>query len=90
MIFKRSLGAAFCNTIAIVAIVVVFFLDWKIGYELTFPNLFSALEIMSSLKFYTEILILAFFMYEETKIAFGRFATVFNIKKIAMNQIKNL
>lgn len=87
MAIGRAVERGFGNSITFVSSLVMLYVASRVGTELTYAKIFSALEIVVCLKFYTLAVVLAVALFYEIKIVFQRFATVFNLENKSMIQI---
>lgn len=49
--------------------------------EITYAKLFSTLEMLSALKYYTFSVTMAIGAYQEVKVILARYANIFNLKE---------
>lgn len=80
----RAIERALGNSISLISSVIMFVVAHYANTELSFAKIFSTLEIMTSLRLYTFLMVLALGLYYELKVVFDRFASIFNIEPKSM------
>jgi hypothetical protein len=84
LVFGRAIERGFGNSITFVSSLVMLYVASRVGTELSYAKIFSALEIVVCFKFYTFATVLSVGLFYEIKIVLQRFATIFNLENKSM------
>lgn len=83
----RSLERSLGNFVVVASALVMYVVAHYVGIGLTTAKIFSSLEVIFAFKFSIFMLSIGLGFYYEVKVVFGRFASIFAIKRTAMIKI---